>query len=205
MISIDYAARHLRGVWRLAMSDENWRDELDISTDGVFASFWAVALSAPFAIVGVLAEYRIASASPAFQSSLYARAPISVMAPAEILSSLIAWGLAIAALAFAARRLNATRETAALIIAYNWSQLLAYITVMAPAIIIAITGHAEVSALAFLAVLFFSLFLFWIVVRKNLPIDIGMTIMLIVALSAVSFGVFAVVTNLAVRLFQLFS
>lgn len=205
MISIDYAARHLRGVWRLATGDENWRDELDISTDGVFASFWAVALSAPFAIVGVLAEYRIASASPAFQSSHYAGAPLSVMAPAELLSSLIAWGAGIAALAFAAQRLNATRETAALIISYNWSQLFAYITVMVPAVLILTTGNAELSALLFLSIFVFGVFLFWVVVRKNLPIDIGMTVMLLVALLAVSFGVYAVITNFAARLFQLFS
>ncbi len=205
MISFDYAARHLRGVWRLAAGEENWREDMDLSTDGVFASFWAIALSAPFAIVGVLAEYRIAEASPAFRSSLYARAPIAVMAPMELLSSLAAWLITIAVLGLVARRLGATRETAALIVSFNWSQLFAFLTVMAPAVAIAATGNAEISSLLFLGVLIFSIYLFWIVIRRNLPIDIGVAVMLIVGLSAVSFGVYAILTNAAVRLYQLFS
>lgn len=205
MIRFDYAARHVRGVWRLVSGDEHWRDEMDLSTEGVFASFWSIALSAPFAIVGVLTEYRIAGNSPAFQSSLYAQAPIAVMAPIELLSSLVVWLLSVAALAFVARRLNATRETAALIVSFNWSQLLAFTTVMAPAIAIAATGNAEVSSLLYFVVLIFSIYIFWIVLRRNLPIEIGVTILLIVGLSAASFAIYAILTNMAVRLYQLVS
>lgn len=205
MIRFDYAARHLRGVWRLIGGDENWRDEMDLSTDGVFASFWSIALSAPFAIVGILTEYRIAGSSPAFQSSLHAKAPVAVMAPIELLSSLIVWLLSAAALVFVARRLNATREIAALIVSFNWSQLLAFITVMAPAIAIAATGNAEISSLLYFIVLIFSIYLFWVILRRNLPIDIGVTVLLIAGLSAASFAIYAILTNLAVRAYQLVS
>ena len=184
---------------------EAWRDEMDLTTDGVFASFWAIVLSAPFAIAGGLTEARIAAASPAYASSLYAKAPMAVMLPTELLAALIAWGVTVAALALIARRLGATRETAALIVAYNWSQLFAYLTVLAPAAAIAATGSAETSALLFLGVLVFSIFLFWVVIRRILPIDVGATVLVIIALSAIAFGVYAVLTNAAIRLYQLFS
>ncbi len=205
MISFDYAARHLRGVWRLAAGDENWRSEMDLTTEGVFASFWAIALSAPFAAVGVLAENRIAEASPAYQSTLYARAPMAIMLPAELLSSLVAWFITVAALGLVARRLGATRDAAALIVSFNWSQLLAFLAVMAPALAIVATGNAEIGALLFLAVLIFSIYLFWVVLRRNLPIEVSVAIVLIVGLSAASFGVYVILTNSAVRLYQLFS
>ena len=201
MISFDYAARHVRGMWRLALGDDDWRDDMDLTTDGVFASFWAIAFSIPFEILGGMAEARIAASTPAYSSSLYASVPIAVMLATQIIASLIAWGVTIAALVLAAQRLGASRETAGLIISYNWSQLLAYFSVMAPAAAITATGSAELSALLFLGVLFFSIYLFWVVIRRNLPVDIGVTVLLIVALSAVSIGVYTVLTNIAVRLF----
>ena len=143
MISFDYAARHLRGVWRLACGDDDWRNDMDLTTDGVFASFWAVAFSVPFEIMGGMAEARIAAATPAYSSSLYASVPIAVMLGTQIIASLIAWGVTIAALVLVAQRVGASRESAGLIISYNWSQLLAYFSVMAPAAAIAVTGSAE--------------------------------------------------------------
>ena len=205
MIRFDDAARHLRGVWRLAMGDDDWRDDMDLTTEGVFASFWAIALSTPFAIVSVLSEYRIAIESPAFSSSIYAKAPMAVILPTELIASLVAWGVTLGALALVAQRFGASRETAALIISYNWSQLLAYFTVMGPAISIAATGNGQLSAFLFLGVLFFSIFLFWVVIRRNLPIDVGVAVTLIVGLSAISFGVYAIFTNIAVWLTHLFS
>lgn len=205
MISFDYAARHLRGVWRLAAGDENWRAEMDITTDGVFASFWAIALSAPFAILGVLTETNIAKSAPAYQASAYARAPLALILPTELLSSLAAWLLTLAALAFVARRLGATRDAASLIISYNWSQLLAFLTTIAPAIVVTLTGNVQIGAFLFLGVLAFSIYLFWVVLRRNLPIDIGVAIALIAGLTAVIFGVYAIITNAALKLYQLFS
>ncbi len=205
MISFDYAARHLRGVWRLAAGDEDWREEMDISTEGVFSSLWAIALSAPFAVLGVITETNIAKSAPAYQASAYARAPLALILPAELLSSLVAWLLTLAALAFAARRLGATRDAAPLIISYNWSQLLAFLTTLAPAIAVVLTGSAQIGAMLFLGVLFFSIYLFWVVLRRNLPIDVGVAIALIAGLTAVVFGVYTIITNAALRLYQFFS
>ncbi len=205
MISFAYAARHLRGVWRLAAGDDDWRDEMDLSTEGVFTSFWAIAFSAPFAIVGVLTEYKIAGSAPAFQSSLYAKAPLVILAPVELLASLIVWLMTAAALGFVAKRLEATQETTALIVSFNWSQLLAFITVLAPAVVFVTTGNAQIGSLLYFVVLIFSIYLFWIVIRRILPITVGVTILVIVGLSAVSFGIYAVLTNLAIRLYQLVS
>ena len=205
MISFDYAARHLRSVWRLAVGDEDWRAEMDITTDGVFASFWAIALSAPFAVLGIITETNIAKSAPAYQASAYARAPLALILPTELLSSVAAWLLTLAALALAARRLGATRDAAPLIISYNWSQLLAFLTTLAPAIAVTLTGNPQLGAFLFLGVLIFSIYLFWVVLRRNLPIDVGVAIALIAGLTALAFGVYAVITNVALRLYQLMS
>ena len=205
MISFDYAARHLRGVWRLATGDEDWRTEMDITTEGVFASFWAIALATPFAILGAITETNIAKSTPAYQASAYAQAPLALILPTELLSSLVAWLLTLAVLALAARTLNATRDAAALFISFNWSQLLAFLTTLAPAVALVTTGNAQIGAFLYVGIFAFSLYLFWMVLRRNLPIDVGVAIALIVGLMALIFGIRAIITHFALRIYQLFS
>ncbi len=203
MISLDYAATHLRGIWRLAVGDENWRDELDITTEGVFASLWAIAFAAPFAILGVITDSNIAKSAPAYQNSAYAKIPLAVILPTELLSSLIGWLITLAVLGFTARRLGQSRNAAGLIISYNWSQLLAFITILAPACTIALTGNAQLSALIYLGIFVFSIYLFWVVLRRNIEIDVSITIALIVGLFALSLGVSTILLNAAHWLNQL--
>ena len=57
---------------------------------------WAIAFSIPFEILGGVAEARIAAATPAYSSSLYASVPIAVMLGTQIIASLIAFTLALA-------------------------------------------------------------------------------------------------------------
>lgn len=205
MIDFEEAGQRLRGVWRLIAGDEAWREDMDLSTEGVFRSFWAMALSAPFAVLSVLAQSGIARTTPDFASTIYAKAPLPIVLVSELGAALAAWMIAIAALTFAAKRLNAGREAAGLIAAFNWSQLLTYLVSAAPAGLFILTQNIELTAISLIAVFAFSIYVFWVVLRRNLPIDVGPAIAIIVGLSAISIGVYTLITNIAIWFIQLFS
>jgi hypothetical protein len=192
-------------VSRLAAGDEDWREDMELSTDGVFKSLWAIAFSAPLAVLGVITEHRISVASPNFQETLFAKAPLIAIAPITIFASLTVWLISIAALAFIAQRMGAARNVAGLIVSYNWSQFLVFAVSAAPAAVFALTRNADVTVILYLTVFFFSIFLFWVVLRQNLPIDVGATVALIVAFTLISFGAYELIANAAISLFQLFS
>ncbi len=205
MIDLDYAARHLRGVSRLIAGDDAWRDDMELSTDGVFKSLWAILFSAPLAVLGVITEHRLSVASPNFEQTLFAKAPLVVIAPVTLLASLIVWLITIAALGFVAQRIGATRNIASLIVSYNWSQLLVFAVSAAPAAVFALTRNSDITIILYLTVFFFSVFIFWVVLRKNLPIDAGATVALIAAFTLISFGAYELMTNAAISVVQLFS
>ena len=205
MIDFEYAGRHLRGVWRLVSGDAAWRDDMDFTTEGVFRSFWAVALSAPFALFGFVAAARAVARTPEYPRTIFAKAPLGVLLAAEIATMVLFWAAAIAILAFGAQRLGASRNAAAVIVAFNWSQLLAVIAASAPALVLALTGNAALFAALALPVLAFSVFLLWVVLRRNLPLDVGLAVAMIAALIVVELALNSLVANGAIWLYQLVS
>lgn len=205
MISTDYIVQNLRGVWRMAFGGGDWRADLDRTTDGVFKSFWAVALSAPFAALAFTATHRALIDTPQFDDSILATAPFSVLLLAEMVSLALHWAASVAALVFTAQSINATRRAADVIVAFNWSRFIAIIAVAAPAVFLGLTGNAGLFALFYLPALFFSLILVWRILRACLPLSGVMTISLIVMLILIEVIVDALVTYGAVGLYGLLS
>jgi len=205
MIDFDYAGRQVRGVWRMVFGGGEWRDDIDPSIDGVFRSFWAFAFSTPFALLAFGAGYRIAASSPEFTKTIYAKAPLAVLFPTEIIALAAYWGASIAALVLAARSIGATRQAGGLIVAYNWGQLLTFIISAIPAAILVITGDLDIFVLFALPVVAASFFINWRILRQSLPINIGVTIFLMALLTVVELSVNSAVTYAIVSLYLLFS
>ncbi len=205
MINFDYIARHVRGVWRMAFGghESDGGDGMDRSMDGVFASFWAIIITAPFAMVAFTADKQIAASSTEFSNTVYAKTPLPVLFTAEIIALAAYWAASIAALALTARSLNATRQVAGLIVAYNWGQLVIFMLSAAPAATLIFTGNLNLFALVALPAGIAGVFILWRILRQNLPLTIGATIFLIVLLTAIKLFVNSIVVQTIVSFYFL--
>lgn len=205
MIGFEYAGRHLRGVWRMITGDANWTEDIDRSVDGVFRSFWAILFTTPFALLSFHAAQRAAAASPQYEETIFARAPAPVVMAAELVAFCASWLASIVILALAARQFRATRNAGALIVTFNWSQLLTFVAAAIPAAALALTGNSPIFVILALPAIVFSIVVLWGVLRRNLPVTIGVAVALIALLTLVELSINAVTTQGAAALFQLLS
>ncbi len=180
MIQTEYVTQHLTSIWRLVAGRDDWRDNVDVSVDGVFRSFWALALSTPIALIALIATQHMDAISI---EPIGATVPLFVSAITLLISLAASWFFILATLIAVTRGLKATQEAAAVIITYNWGQLLSYLAFMVPIGIFAVTKSTELFALTALPMAIFGLVILWNVIRRILPISIGATIALIIALA----------------------
>jgi len=204
-MDFEYAARNIKGVWRLAFGGPDWRDDLDISVDGVFRSFWAIAFAAPFSVLAFLSARRAALASPDFDAAAIANAPLAVILTADIVGIALDWGASIAALVFTARALGAQKQMAQMIVGFNWAQVIATIAVALPVAVLGVTMSMDLFVLLYLPAVGFALALLWGVLRKSLPLNVSMTVALIVMLTLIGVIINSSVTAGAVYLYHAFS
>ncbi len=205
MIDFEYAGRHVRGVWRMAQGDHAWAEDIDSSTDGVFKSFWAIAFAAPFALLVIRAAQRATARADGYGAEIFEQIPALAAFVALMLAFLTSWLASVAALAFIARGLNAQRKAGALIVTFNWSQLIAIAAATVPAVVLALTGNEQIVMLLALPAVFVSVYVLWGVLRRNLPITVGVAIAVMALLAFIDLGVNAVATQGAVGLFHLLS
>ncbi len=209
MIDFDYAARNIQGVWRLAVEgpEAQWsgRNGVDRSVEGVFRSFWAVALTAPFSLLAFVSAHRAAMQSETLQPVLLAEAPMALLLIAELAGFLADWALSIGALVVTARALDAQSRTGDVIICFNWAQVMAAIAVSTPIFLFALTANASLFSIFYLPALGFAIMLLWRVLRGCLPLSVGMTIALLAMLALIGVIANATVTGGALFLFQLLS
>ena len=205
MIDFEYAGRHVRGVWRMALNDAGWTDDVDRSVDGVFRSFWAMAFAAPFALLAFHSAERAARLSPRYAETIFAKAPPLLIISAEMFGFVVSWLASVAALGAIARALDASDRAGGLIITYNWSQLLTIAVASVPAAFLAVTGATQLFVFLALPAIMFSFFIIWGVIRRNLSVTIGAAISLIALLTLIELLINAVTTQGAVALVQLLS
>ena len=205
MISPEYVAQNIRGVWRMAFGGGDWRADIDCTTDGVFKSFWAIAISIPFVAITFLAVRPTLVEAPQFEETILAKAPVALLLFAELAALVLYWVANVGALVLTARKINASRNAAQLIIAFNWSHLMGLAAIAAPALLLGLTGGISTFVLLYLPAGFFSLLILWKVLRTCLPINIVMTVSLITMLILIEIIIDTLVTHGAVGVFHLFS
>ncbi|MBL4620758.1 MAG: hypothetical protein JKX88_11750 [Marinicaulis sp.] len=206
MITINYVAQNIRGVWKMAFGGEgDGHEDLDFTTDGVFKSLWAIIISAPFALLAFAAGRRVVMDMPQYNETIFANAPFSLLLTAELGALALYWSASIAALVMTARAINASRQIASLIVAFNWSQLLGFMIIALPATLFGMTGNMNIYVLAILPASFLSLAILWGVLRRCLPINIIMTISLIAMLVLIEIMINTLVTHGAVAAYQALS
>ncbi len=205
MINPDYVVKNMRGVWNLAFGSRDWNADIDCSMDGVFNSFWAIALSIPFVALTFMAVHPTLVTAPQFNETVLAKAPIPLLLFAEIASLALYWLANVAALVFTARKINASSNVARLIVAFNWSRLMGLIAISLSAIVLGMSGNVSIFVLVYLPAAFFSLSILWSVLRTFLPVNIVMTISLMTMLILIEIIIDTVVTHGTVGVFQFFS
>lgn len=205
MISGDYALRQLSGVWKMAWNAPDWQEALDRSVDGVFRSFWAVALAAPIAVVGFFSARRAAERLPDIPPSPILEAPFSVSMIIEAAAFFVDWGVSLAALIFVARAMGLARNAGDLVIGYNWLQIFVAIGQAIPIIGLSLTLRTEVGALLALPAIAFIIVLYWGVLRRASNGNIGNVVAMLALLVLIGFVARSVVSSIGFGLYKAFS
>ncbi|MEM9707135.1 MAG: hypothetical protein AAF850_13795 [Pseudomonadota bacterium] len=190
----DYAVRQMAGVWIMAIASidgdqRRWRDRLDLSVDGVFRSFWAVAFAAPFAIIGAVALRRASVSVPDLQDTPFVAAPLAIALTARIGGLIAYWAAGIGLIILTARATGRSQRVAETIIAFNWAQVFAFVLQAGPVAALGFAHDPSAAGAVAIPVLIIVLTLFWGVFRKGLEASVILALMLLGALVALDLGV----------------
>ena len=168
MISFDEAARQIAGAWKMARGSDDWRSSLDRSVDSVFSSFAAFAFAAPLVVLFTASAKRAAARIPDFSDSLYQTAPLIPLLAADLLTFALDWAASLALLVMLAQRTGAGKNTADLIVGYNWIQPLIAAAQLPSIAVMASTASTTAGALLGIPGFALAIFLIWGVVRRGL-------------------------------------
>ncbi|MEL7489801.1 MAG: hypothetical protein AAGJ73_03705 [Pseudomonadota bacterium] len=195
MISFDYAANQIGGVWRLAFSqfqqdgDKRADTDLDYSVDGFFKSFWAIPFSAPFAILGFIAARRFIERFDSDALTAIQGAPMATMIGVNSLAFLADWALSVSAIIAVAKALNATNAVSNTIVGYNWATMV--ITAINALVLVLISFLGKAASALAIPAMAVTLALLWGVFRRLMNTTPGTTIAIIIILTLISFIVSA--------------
>ena len=188
MISFEYAAVQIKAVWTIAFEHKPVTT-LDLTTEGVFNSFWAMV----YAIIPALFVYGALRAGAlgltAEEAPPLVQASPFLYFPTQIISSAAVWVASLFALSVASQNMQAGRKVTGVLIAYNWSNLISLLLACVPALILMLTRSFETYILVLLPMAFVNIFILWRLLRATLETDVGVTIALLIALFLVEIAV----------------
>lgn len=205
MIDFDRAGRNLTALLILTFKKDggDWKRYLDGSIEDVIRSFAAIILCTPFVALMIVISRRAAIAAPNYDSSIYTKAPASLIYAGDLLAWGLIWGASLLVLISIARGLKADAKAPQLIIAYNWAQLLGAALLFFPAIAFIATLNYEIMLMVQMVVLIINLIVLWRILRILLTIDTGSAIAIISGLVIIEMGVFTVINEVTIRTSQL--
>ncbi len=172
-MNASYALSQIIGVWRMAFNRSGWDRALDRSLDGVFASFWAIAWSAPLLIANFAALQIIFAGAENLPDDPLLGAPAPFWIASNLATFAVDWIIGLVALLAAARFLGASKRAGDAVIGFNWLQP---ITAAAQAIPIG-AGYLLKSPAAFSVLMMpaiaLSIAVYWGVLRRGLGLAPG--------------------------------
>ncbi|NNE40659.1 MAG: hypothetical protein HKN14_07045 [Marinicaulis sp.] len=205
MIDFDDAARHISAVLRMAFrtEDESWRRDIDNSISGVFQSFWAAAFVAPFLMLAYYVAERAARTAPNFDDSFFTKAPSGLLLISEFVAYAVIWAISLWALAMIAKKLGAQKNYSTIVVLFNWAQPLGLFLFVIPAAAFLLSNSFELFAILQLPIIAFNVFIFWNILRRTLPLDVGSAVAIIALIYLIELGVHTTVQSLAVGAYQI--
>ena len=113
MIDLDYGYYHIERVWRMVAGDETALEDMDISADGFWRSFGAVAFALPAMFFSWVADARNLVFNGVERS-------VAQLVFANAVLEMVLWLVPILILAFVLKPLNLAHRFTHLIIVRNW-------------------------------------------------------------------------------------
>ncbi len=166
----------LAGAWSLAWGRDDWRDKIDLSTDGFFRSFIAIPLSLPFHIFIAVGVVQAVEAFQPADGDFQANATLATMAFSSF-AFVLDWLLTIAVLLFATRLLKVENNFSVAVIAFNWTRLLTLVaSAIGPALFLLGARSGSLFFLIIFATTIWMLLVLWRVIHKSLLIPISQTL-----------------------------
>lgn len=201
MIGFDRAAAQIGAAWGMAWNRPDWRDGLDRSVDGVFASFSAILFAAPFYVVSYAAIRRAAAGSQKPISDPILEAPAAIGVPAQLVGVLADWAASIVILIFAARIIGAEKRASELIAGYNWIQVPIAAVQAVPLVVLGLAGGQRYAGAFYLPAVALVIALLWGVLRRALATGVAATAGVIILLTLAGLLVQTAATSLALAVF----
>lgn len=159
MITSDYVQRALTGVMRLSLHDQKGLTWFEMTADGFFRSFWAIALAFPLYAYAVLGTLRAAQDIPDIEGKSVS---IAVFVLLHIVFFVGGSLIFVAAMAPLSKLLNLQSRFTPFVIAYNWGTLAAHIFGIVPVLAYALglIGPTDGIAMSYVVLGFVSYFRF---------------------------------------------
>lgn len=204
MTVFDHAARSLDGAWRMAWGMPGWEERLDRSVDGVFRSFWALAAAAPFPLLSFASFRRASGVIAGFPKPPLLEAPFALLATAELASFFLAWGFSLFTLIMIARNVGAQKSVASLIVGFNWAHVYAAAAIALPVMVMGLTASTRLASAIYLPAVVFAVAIVWGILRRSLPLNVGMTLAAMALLALIGVVVDVAVNFVTLFVFQTF-
>ena len=120
----------LTGAWRITFRDGRARESFDLSADGAMRSFTALLLSLPVIFFTATLSWRFARE----EFDIGRDVSFGLFITTELLSTILYWGLFLAAMARVSRMLKLSSHFTPYLITYNWGTLFTTIVFALPLI-----------------------------------------------------------------------
>ena len=205
MISPAYIGTQFRAVLTMAAGHPLWRQYLDTGTDGFYRSFAALVLSVPLAIAFELMARRLFAYLPEMSAAADTGLPAIYLAVLQMAVTAASWIAFVFALIVVARRMGQERRISALVVGYNWAELLVAIIQTATMFLILISPDPAVFYAVIIGPLIFKLYLMWGVFRRALDLNAIQTIGLIVMAFFITLLVNLVISAAGYAVFSVFA
>ncbi len=195
MITPHYIVQQFGAIIAM-LRGRDWEDRLDMTSEGVFRSFWALPLSIPLAVTANMLTVPLLKLSPTYPDLDIPDLPPAYDAGMQIIQLTAAWIIVLFLLVGLAQQIRAGARITPLIVSYNWSVLLLQGIICLGVLLIAPTGQFELLILFYLMVTIFWLFVRWRLIRQTLESELAPTIGILVMLFLASQLVGSVITDL---------
>ncbi len=153
-----YIQRSLLGAWKLVQVNPKAMDYLDISSDGFWKSFWAIAVMIPVFILKGINDSKSGLPQPIVSESLYVLTALPMTA-------LVMY--------YFTRFMKISENYVPMVIAYNWlNALTVNIIIIAGLILNLIAPESQVSGIIQLMLgFYFGLYVVWFMFKTSLVIS----------------------------------
>jgi len=159
----NYILRSLTGAWKLVNVNPKSMDYLDLSSDGFWKSFWALAVMTPAFLLEIIYGAQAEASQPLVTKTIY---------------FVVSLPLTAIVMLYFTRFMKISTNYAAMVIAYNWLNAITYNILIAAGLILNLLApESQVSGIVLLMFsAYFGLYVVWHTLRISLAIGVFLAV-----------------------------